>query len=251
MYIAQWSAALLATFWMGRWAARRAVTREQAAGYGLAVGVGTALTYGILCVMCSIAFLLIRLGFFALLIAAGALGGRVAGRRAGQFPTPDSFPGTEPRPSRLPGFPLPQASRQPNVPRGINPEIYYNMGVSAALGGRRDEAQQHFTHVLQMNPRHVAAWLQLANLSETPEQAWNYVQQARAISPNDPAVQQAVAVIWPKVEANARAALPPQPEITPPDAITPPDTITPPAVPTDAEPAEPDSDEPPVSPPAV
>jgi hypothetical protein len=78
----------------------------------------------------------------------------------------------------------------------------YNLGVAAAMGGRREEAREHFTRVLQDQPRNVAAWLQLANLADTPEQAWNYIQQARAINANDPAVQEAVNIIWPQVQAN-------------------------------------------------
>jgi hypothetical protein len=76
------------------------------------------------------------------------------------------------------------------------------MGVQAAMGGRREEARQHFTRVLQMQPRNIAAWLQMANLADTPDQAWNYVQQARSINPADPAVMDAVNVIWPQVAAS-------------------------------------------------
>ncbi len=58
--------------------------------------------------------------------------------------------------------------------------------------------------------RSTAAWLQLANLADTPEQAWNYVQQARSINAADPAVMQAVDVIWPKVAASAQQSSPPR-----------------------------------------
>ncbi len=60
-----------------------------------------------------------------------------------------------------------------------------------------------------LNPRHVPAWLQLANLADTPEDAWNYIQQARLISPNDRAVQQAAELIWPQVSAHAQRQNPP------------------------------------------
>jgi hypothetical protein len=130
-----------------------------------------------------------------------------------------------------------------NTVTGGNPDTFYNMGVIAALGGRRDEARQHFTRVLQMQPRHLQAWLQLANLSDTPEQAWNYIQQARAINASDPAVKQAVDVIWPQVAAHAAGqgapharapytgpAAVPQTTLPPEDdlAVPPPPTLTPP-----------------------
>jgi hypothetical protein len=113
----------------------------------------------------------------------------------------------------------------------------------AALGGRREEARQHFTRVLQMQPRHVAAWLQLANLADTPEQAWNYIQQARSISPTDPAVIQAVEVIWPQVAANAEQQgpsrlQPPYQGATPDDASIPSSTLPDVAAPDELKPPE-------------
>lgn len=202
-YGVQWALAAAVTFSVARRVARGAESPEQAAGYGLLIGLGTAFTYGVLCVMCSIALLAVRVVFWSLLVAAGALGGQLGGQRlapAKAKRAPEAGWG-----SAL-GMPLPPTAARPTG----NPEIYYNMGVMAAQGGRPDEARQHFTRALQMQPRHVAAWLQLANLADTPEQAWNYIQQARLISPSDPAVQQAVEVIWPKVAASARQAGPPR-----------------------------------------
>ncbi|MEP7286337.1 MAG: hypothetical protein ABI947_11270 [Chloroflexota bacterium] len=75
----------------------------------------------------------------------------------------------------------------------------YNKGIAAILGGRRDEARSWFVEVTQTNPQHVEAWLNLANLATSPLEAWSYVQQARAIAPNNPSVQQAVNIVWPQV----------------------------------------------------
>ena len=210
-YAVQWALALLVTFTIARRTARLAESPEQAMGYGLAIGLGTLFTYGLFCVMCSVAFFTVRLLFFALIVGAGALAGRSAGRNltpasagtAGFGPDLGSGFGPAGRsgPAALPG-----AGR--SAP-SANPDVFYNMGVQAALGGRREEAREHFKRVLQLSPRHVPAWLQLANLADTPEDAWNYILQARLISPNDRAVQQAAELIWPKVSANAQRQNPP------------------------------------------
>ncbi len=200
-YGVQWGIAVLTTLWFARRAARRAATPAQAAGTGLVVGFGVAFTYGVVCVMFSLAMIVMRLVFFVLLLAAGALGGWLAG--------PNLQPAAPP--SRDPLKPFgPAPGYGGAISPGSRPETYYNMGVQAALGGRREEARQHFTRVLQMQPRSTAAWLQLANLADTPEQAWNYVQQARSINAADPAVMQAVDVIWPKVAASAQQSSPPR-----------------------------------------
>jgi tetratricopeptide (TPR) repeat protein len=206
-YFLQWALVTGLTFLVARQTASFAVTPQQATGYGVAVGVGVAVTYGLLCVMCSIAFLLLRLLFIGLFVGAGALGGQVAAQnldpeKARQLATRQTRPrrdvrGTWPQPGAF------GPSSGSPVPPGANPDVYYNMGVTAAMGGRPQEARQHFTRVLQMQPRNIAAWLQLANLADTPEQAWEYIQQARAVNPNDPAVMEAVDVIWPQVAARA------------------------------------------------
>ncbi len=195
-YAVQWTLVTAMTYLVAGRMARRAATPEQAAGYGLLIGVGVLASYGAFCVVMTIAPGGIKLLYLMLLVMAGYFGGRSA---AGRLLPADAATPDQPRPQR-PYF----APSQP----GVRPEIFYNMGVQAALGGRRDEARQHFTHVVQGNPRYVEAWLQLANLADTPEQAWNYIQQARAISPHDPAVKQAVDVIWPQVAASAEAISP-------------------------------------------
>jgi hypothetical protein len=200
-YGVQWGITTLVTLWFARRAARRAATPAQAAGTGLVIGLGVAFTYGVACVMLSLAVIIMRLLFFGLFIAAGAVGGRLAGSDL----EPDVKPKHEPL---APFAPTPGFGGAPTP--GARPETYFNMGVQAALGGRREEARQHFTRVLQMQPRSTAAWLQLANLADTPEQAWNYVQQARSINPTDPDVMHAVDVIWPKVAASAQQSAPPR-----------------------------------------
>jgi hypothetical protein len=200
-YGVQWSIAALTTLWFARRTARRAPTPAQAAGTGLIIGLGIAFTYGVACVMLSLGVILMRLVFFALFIAAGVVGGRLAGSDLEPAPPPSRDPLSQFGPT--PGY-------GGAVSPGSRPETYFNMGVQAALGGRREEARQHFTRVLQMQPRSTEAWLQLANLADTPEQAWNYVQQARSINPTDPAVMHAVDVIWPQVAANAQQISPPR-----------------------------------------
>jgi hypothetical protein len=146
--------------------------------------------------------------FLIVVAIAGTLGGYVGGqnpRRPKERPV-YSQPSAYDPVSRF-GTPTSAGSM---IPPGSKPDTYYTMGVQAALGGRRQEARQHFTRVLQIQPRSIAAWLQLANLADTPEQAWNYVQQARSINPTDPAVLHAVDQIWPKVAAQAAHNPPPQ-----------------------------------------
>jgi hypothetical protein len=75
----------------------------------------------------------------------------------------------------------------------------YNMGIAAVLGNRLEEARYYFVQSTQLDPRHIGAWLYLAHIATTPLEAWSYVQQARAIEPADPLVQEAVAVVWPQV----------------------------------------------------
>ena len=210
-YVLQWTAAVLATFWVARRSARQADSPEQAVGYGALIGGGVALTYGTICTCLPsivlaapslLAIVVLYLGFF---VAAGYYGGR---RAAPEITGKRVLTGTAPTFGGLPGFgDLPPMAAAQDTTRA---QTYFQMGVQAALGARREEARQHFTRVLQLQPRSVPAWLQLANLADTPEQAWNYVQQARALSPNDPAVRDAVAIIWPLVAQSAERREPPR-----------------------------------------
>lgn len=188
----------LLVFWQAHWAAQQAISPRNALIQGAMVGGGVVLTYGIMMLMFSPVPPLMQAIFSFVFAGAGMVAGQMAGQNL------DKYKSKRAAPAARPTFYDGQLS-------GPNPEIYYNMGVSAAIGGRPDEARQHFTRVVQMVPIHLQAWLQLANLAETPEQAWNYIQQARAINPNDPAVLQAVNIIWPQVAAKAQ--YPPQPEI--------------------------------------
>ncbi len=77
--------------------------------------------------------------------------------------------------------------------------VAYNMGIAAVLGGRKEEARYYFVQVTQADPQHIGAWLYLANLATTPLEAWSYLQQARNIDPGNPAVHEAVALVWPQV----------------------------------------------------
>ncbi len=207
-YILQWALVALAIFWVVGRTARRAESQAQAVGYGVMIAGGVALTYGVVCsclpavALSSSSLLLIAFVFLGLFVAAGYAGGRNAALNLQPEPA-KTAPASMPRfGGGRPSEPVPAA--------GSGPKVYYNMGVQAALGGRAEEARQHFTRVLQMEPRNVAAWLQLANLADTPEQAWNYIQQARAIDANDPAVREAVAIIWPQVAASAEKREPPR-----------------------------------------
>jgi hypothetical protein len=82
---------------------------------------------------------------------------------------------------------------------GFDVAVAYNMGIAAVLGGRREEARYYFSQVTQADPEHIGAWLYLSNLATTPLEAWSYVQQARAVDLENPAVNEAVSVIWPQV----------------------------------------------------
>ena len=89
--------------------------------------------------------------------------------------------------------------RNVHLPEDFNIAVAYNMGVAALLGERREEARYYFVQVTQADPRHIGAWLYLANMATTPLEAWSYIQQARAIDPGNPAVQEAVTMVWPQV----------------------------------------------------
>lgn len=81
----------------------------------------------------------------------------------------------------------------------LDAAVAYNMGVAAALGTRYEEARYYFVQTTQLEPRHIGAWLYLANLATTPLEAWSYVQQARVIDSGDPMVKEAVRTVWPQV----------------------------------------------------
>ena len=81
--------------------------------------------------------------------------------------------------------------------------VAYNLGVSAALGGRREEARYYFVQVTQADPHNIGAWLYLANLATTPLEAWTFIERARAAQPNHPDVRQAVEVVWPQLRPDA------------------------------------------------
>lgn len=234
-------------FWQTFWAAAVAETPEQAMGYAVAVLSGVLLTFGGLLLIFGPVSIVLKGIFYMALVAASLLAGRMAGTRIdpnAPRPAPqaggglfESFFGGP----RTPRTPPPTAPAQPRpgmAPGGPSAEVYYNMGVSAALGGRREEARQHFTRVIEQAPRHVPAWLQLANLADTPEQAWAYIQQARSINPNDPAVVHAVDVIWPQVAAKRGSGTPGTPPAPAPDVMTPGATDAQPA-PDDDQPAPP------------
>jgi hypothetical protein len=206
----------LLVFWQAHWAAQQAVSPRNALIQGAMVGGGVILFYGVLMLLFSPIPALMQ-GLFSF-VFAGA--GMVAGQMAGQNLEKYKAKRTAVQRPTYYGGPPGQLSAAPGAP---NPEIYFNMGVSAAMGGRPDEARQHFTRVVQMYPLHLQAWLQLANLAETPEQAWNYVQQARAINPADPAVLDAVNIIWPQVAAKAQHPPTPAPQPDEPPAPTFPD----------------------------
>ncbi len=214
LFLTQLGLIVLLAFWQSYWAARAARTPEQAGGYGLAVGVGVLVTYGMLLLIFGPVAFVYKLAFYAVLLAGTLTGGRLAGQRIDRFgPAPEA-----PLTSAFPAAPLPSASA-----RAENAQIYYNMGVTAAQGGRRDEARQHFTRALQLNPRFLLAWLELANLAETPEQAWDYIQQARALEPDHPGVVQAVNIIWPQIADKAGRGAAEPPTARPPFRGAPPD----------------------------
>ncbi len=198
-YAVQWTLVAAVTYAVAARVARRAESPAQAVGYGVLIGSGVLFTYGAFCVAMTIAFGVVKLIYLALFVSAGYLGGRAGGGRLRPQPL------EAPAPPVTVGYEFTAPTRG-----GIRPEIYYNMGVQAALGGRRDEARQHFTRALQVNPRYVPAWLQLANLADSPLDAWQYIQQARTLSPNDPAVQQAVEIVWPQVAKAAQSTEPPR-----------------------------------------
>lgn len=221
LFLAQLAIVVLLAFWQSYWAARGATSPEQAGGYGVAVGVGVLATYGMLLLVFGPIAFLYKIAFYAALLAATITGGRLAGQRLDRG---GPVPSVAPRYDQ--GTPGPSAPVIPGQltgtpPRTENARVYYNMGVSAALGGRRDEARQHFQRALQIDPRNLPAWLELANLSDTPEQAWNYIQQARALDPNHPRVVEAVNMIWPQIRD--KAATGDVPTAQPPYRDAPPD----------------------------
>lgn len=200
LMLIQWALAAVIALGVTYFVVRTTATDPaQAVGYGTLIGLGVLLIYSF-CICGAVVNAGFKVVFLALIGIAGTLGGQWAGRNLKPAVTPEI--------AVVPGM----LTASPRTSGEFSAETYYNMGVQAALGGRREEARQHFTHAVQRNPRYVEAWLQLANLSDTPEQAWNYVQQARMLAPNHPAVKQAVAIIWPRVSANAAKREPPRNE---------------------------------------
>jgi hypothetical protein len=78
--------------------------------------------------------------------------------------------------------------------------VAYQLGVAAALGERKEEARYYFTQVTQADPANVNAWLYLVNLATTPLEAWSYLQEAQRLDPQNPAVVNAVNVVYPQVK---------------------------------------------------
>jgi tetratricopeptide (TPR) repeat protein len=223
------------TFWFARRAALQATSRAQANGYGVVIGLGVAVAVATICVLINPATLFFGIVFMAFIVMAALVGGWQAGQRLDRTAPPFE-------PGHAAGAMPPGMLA---APQGSDASVYFNMGVTAAMGGRREEARQHFRAVLQLQPRNVPAWLQLANLADSPAQAWEYIQQARAISPNDPAVVDAVNVIWPQVQGEVPGA----PRAQPPykggamdDTEIPRSTLP---GPDETAPPEPDDDEPP------
>jgi len=215
LFLGQLGVLLLLSFWQSYWAARAATSPDQAGGYGLAVGIGVLVTYGMLLLVFGPIAFIYKFAFYAALLAVTISGGRLAGQRLDRFgPAPDKAKYASPLADNSPfgtfGPVVPGQLTGGLVPRSENAQIYYNMGVSAALGGRRDEARQHFRRTLQIDPRHLLAWLELANLADTPEEAWDYIQQARALEPNHPRVVDAVNIIWPQLQHKAAGGNVPQ-----------------------------------------
>lgn len=227
LFLGQLGILVLLAFWQSYWAARVATSPEQAGGYGLAVGIGVMVTYGMLLLVFGPISFIYKFAFYAALLAATITGGRLAGQRLDRFgPAPDKTKRIPPQMDSSPfgtlGPVVPGQLSGGLAPRTENAQVYYNMGVSAALGGRQDEARQHFRRALQINPRHLLAWLELANLADTPEEAWDYIQQARALEPNHPRVTEAVNIIWPQLAHKASGgdvplAQPPFPGAAPDD----------------------------------
>ncbi|MBN1565768.1 MAG: hypothetical protein JXA10_18135 [Anaerolineae bacterium] len=184
-------------FWFSRRAAREATSRAQANGYGLIIGVGVSVVLATICGLINPASLFASIFFFVFVVLAALIGGWQGGQRLKSAAVYGGMPGGPAISSMPPGM--------ISAPPGGDATLYYNMGVTAAMGGRREEARQHFGRVLQYEPRNVAAWLQLANLADTPVHAWEYIEQARAINPSDPSVVQAVNMIWPQVKDQVAA----------------------------------------------
>jgi hypothetical protein len=98
----------------------------------------------------------------------------------------------------LPLWFLLRPRQQMNLPL-FNLAVAYRLGEAAVSGGRREEARYYFTQVTQADPRNVAAWLHLTSLASSPMEEWGYVQQARAVEPNNAMVQEVANQVWAKV----------------------------------------------------
>ena len=98
-----------------------------------------------------------------------------------------------------------------------------NQAKEAIQNGRFLEARQLLRKVTRLDPQNHTAWLWLASVADTPQQALAYVQQAEKLRPNDPIVLEAL--VWAKgrlpvvVPSVASATLTAVPHIT---AVSPP-----------------------------
>ena len=62
---------------------------------------------------------------------------------------------------------------------------------TALKGGRKQEARQLLTQLVQQHPEEFRGWLWLASVAESPQQALTYVERAAQLNPTHPSVAQA------------------------------------------------------------
>ena len=65
-------------------------------------------------------------------------------------------------------------------------------GIALARGGEREQALGVFRRIIQLNPEHEQAWLWLAWVAESREEARRYLKEARILLPSSPRIAEAL-----------------------------------------------------------
>lgn len=88
----------------------------------------------------------------------------------------------------------------------ITANALINQAKEARENGRFLEARQLLRRATRLEPQNHTAWLRLASVADTPQQALAYAQQAAKFRPDDPVVLEAV--LWAKGRLPVAAATP-------------------------------------------
>ncbi|HEY86210.1 MAG TPA: ABC transporter permease subunit, partial [Chloroflexi bacterium] len=96
----------------------------------------------------------------------------------------------------------------------------FQKGLAQTKAGHKAEARNYFRQVLELAPNNDTTWLYLAGVSDNPANAFNAIQQAEALNPNNPGLTKAQAWFketWPDYSNDRR---PPTADRRPTSAVS-------------------------------